>query len=307
MSREENAVLGRWREWARGQAPSWDPLADDPQDWPPDGQPGSRPFAERCWFSDGGISSNFPVHFFDRLVPRWPTFAINLRPFAQGRERDEADQSKNTWMVRSNGEGIGDWWYRLPDRPALGVSDRRLFAFLSGVVRTMQNRIDEAQMRVPGYRDRVAHVSMSKDEGGMNLTMPPETIAALTARGRAAAKRLRTAYTPPDPPAKEITWDNHRWVRLRSSLAVLEQMHGHFADGYDGAPLADGESTYVELLNRGPAKLPNSYRWRGNWQRELAANQIQAMIDAVAMVDSQNTVGLDAPNPPPYARIAPRD
>ncbi|RVG58276.1 RpoH suppressor SuhR, partial [Sinorhizobium meliloti] len=39
----------------------------------------ARPAAFRiCWFSDGGISSNFPIHLFDRALPRWPTFAINL-------------------------------------------------------------------------------------------------------------------------------------------------------------------------------------------------------------------------------------
>ena len=29
-------------------------------------------------FSDGGISSNFPIHFFDALLPRRPTFGISL-------------------------------------------------------------------------------------------------------------------------------------------------------------------------------------------------------------------------------------
>lgn len=33
--------------------------------------------AERCWFSDGGICSNFPIQFFDSPLPRWPTFGIN--------------------------------------------------------------------------------------------------------------------------------------------------------------------------------------------------------------------------------------
>src|SRR4030095_10566607 len=32
------------------------------------------------WFSDGGITSNFPLHFFDNPIPRRPTFAINLGP-----------------------------------------------------------------------------------------------------------------------------------------------------------------------------------------------------------------------------------
>lgn len=30
------------------------------------------------WFSDGGICSNFPIHFFDSWLPTHPTFGINL-------------------------------------------------------------------------------------------------------------------------------------------------------------------------------------------------------------------------------------
>ena len=33
--------------------------------------PGARaPY--RCWFSDGGICANFPIHLFDAVLPRWP-------------------------------------------------------------------------------------------------------------------------------------------------------------------------------------------------------------------------------------------
>ncbi|HYJ46232.1 MAG TPA: patatin-like phospholipase family protein, partial [Pyrinomonadaceae bacterium] len=42
---------------------------------------GDEPKLERCLFSDGGISSNFPIHFFDKALPRWPTFGINLASF----------------------------------------------------------------------------------------------------------------------------------------------------------------------------------------------------------------------------------
>lgn len=33
---------------------------------------------ERCWFTDGGVCSNFPIHFFDSPLPRRPTFSIDL-------------------------------------------------------------------------------------------------------------------------------------------------------------------------------------------------------------------------------------
>ena len=36
---------------------------------------------EPSWFSDGGITSNFPVSFFDSLLPSRPTFGITLGDF----------------------------------------------------------------------------------------------------------------------------------------------------------------------------------------------------------------------------------
>src|SRR4051812_48408139 len=33
---------------------------------------------KKNWFSDGGICSNFPIHFFDHWLPTRPTFGISL-------------------------------------------------------------------------------------------------------------------------------------------------------------------------------------------------------------------------------------
>jgi predicted acylesterase/phospholipase RssA len=35
----------------------------------------------RVWFSDGGLTSNFPVYFFDSPIPSRPTFCLNLVDF----------------------------------------------------------------------------------------------------------------------------------------------------------------------------------------------------------------------------------
>lgn len=305
MTNPANAVLKDWNRWARTNGLDWDPLASKVDEWSRQGQPPARPIAEPCWFSDGGISSNFPVHFFDRLVPRWPTFAINLRPFPLGRERDDHDQEKNTEMAKANGDGVRDWWYRLPERPGWpGVRDGRLFAFLSSIMRTMQNRADEAQMRVPGYRDRVAHVNMSDDEGGMNLTMPYERIKVLTERGEIAARRLREAYTAPERGDRRITWDNHRWVRLRSSLGVLEEMHERFSDGIGTPPEIASERTYAELLD--PAEDPPSYEWTGDVQAQLALDEVAAIEASAALSNETNTVLDGAPKPTPEGRIGPK-
>ena len=39
---------------------------------------GSQPEHVEHWFSDGAITSNFPVHFFDALLPGHPTFGLDL-------------------------------------------------------------------------------------------------------------------------------------------------------------------------------------------------------------------------------------
>lgn len=54
---------------------------------------------------------------------------------------------------------------------------------MGALLATMQNWMDNIQVPMPGYRDRVAHVCLRDDEGGMNLDMPGRVIAALGDRG----------------------------------------------------------------------------------------------------------------------------
>lgn len=62
---------------------------------------------ERCWFSDGGLTSNFPIHFFDAPLPSRPTFGINLVPenVAIG---DTAEEKNSVRGLRPGGEPIGE-------------------------------------------------------------------------------------------------------------------------------------------------------------------------------------------------------
>ena len=68
---------------------------------------------EVCWFSDGGISSNFPVHFFDSPLPSRPTFAVNLRYLAANPEA-----GAEVVMAKNNIGGIAEWFKRF--RPGIG-------------------------------------------------------------------------------------------------------------------------------------------------------------------------------------------
>jgi uncharacterized coiled-coil protein SlyX len=209
-------------------------------------------------------------------------------------------------MATTNSQGILDWWYRfpLPSSRRFGLADGRLRAFLGSAVKTMQNRSDEAQMRVPGYRDRIAHVNLTQTEGGMNLDMDEAKIRHLTERGQAAARRLIEAYDPAKPPGPGVSWRNQRWVRFRSTLAVLEQMSAYFTAGVSGQGFVDGPAPLIEDAD--------SYEL-AEWQKELAKEEvatIQAFAAAVAAaVPRKDPPGMawKAPSPAPVGRIAPKE
>ena len=124
--------------------------------------PSGDPSAFRHLFSDGGISSNFPVHFFDAWFPSRPTFAIDL--------------------VKRPGRGEDDV-FMLPDpfqaaAPRLRAVDS-LPAFVANVKDTAQNWRDNLQSELPGFRDRVCQIRFAnrggwpRPEDGLRAHRPP--------------------------------------------------------------------------------------------------------------------------------------
>jgi predicted acylesterase/phospholipase RssA len=239
-------------------------------DWAVPERDGRRP--ERNWFSDGGITSNFPVHFFDSPLPRWPTFAITLEPHPRGAS-EHRDPSAAVWMPNRNQEGITGRWNSWEDRPPL----RRLLAFLHAILDTMQNWMDNAQSTVPGYRDRIVHIRHSKDEGGMNLVMPPQVIEALADRGHRAGRLLAERFGPEPPSDVELTWLNHRWVRYRSTMALLEAALSSYTRAYRSPEL---RPSYAELVRRDAGTPPPSYRWPRVGGAEVAARMTEELISS---------------------------
>ena len=198
---------------------------------------------ERSWFSDGGICSNFPVHFFDSPLPGRPTFALNLREFHPDYPRSEEDEAENSWVPTSNGDGQSEWWNRFDASAGL----TSILGFVGAITDAMQNWVDNGQLKVPGYRDRVVHVSLDTEEGGLNLNMSPDVIRRLGVRGQLAAAKLARRFSP-DGDGTVLTWDNHRWVRYRSAMNVLERLLTQIRRRYD-AP-ADGQRSYADLVVR---------------------------------------------------------
>lgn len=189
---------------------------------------GEKP--ERCWFSDGGVCSNFPLHFFDSALPRRPTLSINLSEKPNG----TPDNDLIPEMVENNQSGSQERWNRfeveqmfvagtLVTREKSGLG--KIGGFVGSLITTMQNWTDNTQSRLPGFRDRIVHVPLTSKEGGLNLNMPDTLINGLTIRGEQAGEILLEHFVNP-PLDLVMTWDNHRWLRMRSMIASLEKMIG---------------------------------------------------------------------------------
>lgn len=211
-----------------------------------------------CWFSDGGICSNFPVHFFDELLPNHPSFAINLAD----KSPDSTDKP-SVWMPEKNNQGMQERWQHFEAKPSIGK-------FLGMIMDSSRAWMDNTQARLPGYRDRIATVSLSKDEGGLNLNMPSELITALSGYGRQAGRMFVQRFSG-KPEGIELTWDNHRRVRLRSMLAAVEEL----AVSIDQAIAIHhpDDRPYDEtVMDNEP-----SYKWKSLEQRDHAARTLQLL------------------------------
>ncbi|HEX6183213.1 MAG TPA: hypothetical protein VFZ44_04820 [Pyrinomonadaceae bacterium] len=263
------------------------------------------PKLERCVFSDGGISSNFPIHFFDKPLPRWPTFGIDLQNFHPDFPRDPEDESKNSYLVRTNAGGRADVWDRFDDPRRSGRA--RLTGFFGALIYTVYNWADNSQTRVPGYRDRVVHIFQTKDEGGLNLNMPETAILALAERGRWAGVKLRDRFTGRDGSA--LTWDNHRWIRYRSTMSLVEGLLRDLRRGA-GAPLA-GDTIYANLIARGPTDPPPGYRLNEPGQRAYAEFLTRRLLELSdeweqKSKESGQSFTDGGPRPEPELRFRPR-
>lgn len=166
----------------------------------------------KCWMSDGGLCSNFPIHLFDSFLPRWPTFGISLQT------RSKHWRGEPVWMAERHYQGGGDTWHRIEGRPL-----KQLLRFLIGLWLATWRWNDTTMMRMPAVRDRVVSVLLRENEGGVNIKMTGNEIRNLaTTYGHPAAQEFIKKFVE-----GEHGWPEHRWVRLnRLLIALRQQMEG---------------------------------------------------------------------------------
>ena len=142
----------------------------------------------RQLFSDGGLSSNFPVHFFDSPFPSRPTFGIALgenhgpRNAAAFRAAADPEGAPVAFMPKQDDLGGAAFPASLPLRP-IGEMGQ----FFMALFNSAKDWRDNLQNTLPGYRDRTVEILLTDAEGGLNLAMPPEVVRRLLGYGESAA------------------------------------------------------------------------------------------------------------------------
>ena len=252
--------------------------------------PSTLDLAQELWFSDGGITSNFPVHFFDDALPRWPTVSLNL-----GVHPHEAPH-QDVWLPQ-------DWDDLNIPVKSLGRSG---FGFGKAIFNTAMSWRDSLQSALPGYHNRIAQVRTSPSEGGTNLFMPREIIASLALRGAMAGARLRTRF------ADEGQWNRFRWLRLRTAMSNMEKLRvsiaerrGFYEDAFSGESWVD---TQEADFSDKPSNMTFSwYRpYSGFWPK--AARLLETFADGYQPdEDQENVMTYGTPIPQPVIRQVPRE
>jgi predicted acylesterase/phospholipase RssA len=161
------------------------------------------------WFCDGGVTSDLPVHAFDALLPRWPTFGFILEHYPEDSPHEalrlpaqDAAPTRRAWH---------------PVDGALG--------FAGALLGTALGWRDRLQADVPGFRGRIAQIRQSGDAGRANLFLPQDQLLQLAMRGLHAGAVLHDRFTGPDDEVTGQTQtDRYRWIRLRMALREYHAM-----------------------------------------------------------------------------------
>ncbi len=244
-----------------------------------------------CLFSDGGLSSNFPIQFFDYLLPNSPTFGISLGQYDVRRDRNAEPGSRDdacvnrVWMPKPTEANSG---WLLPIQPFSGLVE-----FLSRLVDAAKDWQDNMQSTLAGTRERIVSVFLKPDEGGLNIDMPSDLVARLAEYGACAGDKLRD----------EFDLDEHRWRRFLVTMDRLDHSLEEILAAYAGVPGAP--ESFAKFLARYPEHAA-SYR-RVLKYLDVLRSRASSLAELATQWSGQPQIpDADLPHPKTDMRITPK-
>lgn len=222
---------------------------------------------KRGWLSDGGISSNFPVNLFDSAIPVRPTFALSLDPLPAAMSQ----AGSRVFMPNSAGHGsaLSAW-------PVTNIA-----SFALSILNAAKDWQDNIQASLPGYRERIVRVALNEHEGGLNLSMSPETTKQLMAYGASAGDKFLT-----------FNFEEHRWRRTLASY--------HALDGFGTSISLSWPQVRENVI--GYIASAKSYRKAAPWAAHSLAAGFDSWISAHEKL-SRRTPALTAAFPKPFMEL----
>lgn len=261
------------------------------------------------WFSDGGICSNFPIHFFDAWLPKRPTFGISLmsRPedaflspknmshsyqavldvdaAVEGSQHisDEDLVARVVYLPRADDPVVPEW-----------QEIDSMFRFGRLMFGAAQNYRDMLQSMLPSYRERIVQVYFEPHEGGLNLAMDRETIKIIQQKGEQAADKI----------FKFFRLSHHQWVRHQVLMGLMErQLHSleETIRETDYSRIFQ-EQLFFQDSAAGYEQFP--YAQSEEWSKE-ALERIHALQEFVQRWKTEGWLVTDPPRPEPVLRVTP--
>ena len=223
------------------------------------------PKFKRAWFTDGGVTSNFPVHIFDSPIPNWPTFGVYIDERSRSnRNAFERDKPARWWLPTFHTSGRAEKWMPIKDDRAFmeRVTDANsgFATYLKAIAVTAKDWADHANMRMPGVRDRVVTVYKNGEtNGGLNLKLESQKILNLGYRngveaGQALARKFLTDTKTFNKNLQGTPgWLDHRWVRFNSYIAALKEHITGFSTAINNAR---GTPPIAEQIDQAMQKAP---------------------------------------------------
>ncbi|PTA66667.1 patatin-like phospholipase family protein [Deinococcus arcticus] len=152
-------------------------------------------------FSDGGLTSNFPLMLFDEPVPRRPLLALNL----QYRARDQP-------VFLAGEEGRWQPYNTHIQTPG---------QFAGALLDTARLWFDQSLLSLPGSAEQTACITLGPGLGGLNLGMTPGQIHTLLGKGREAAQILGKRFGTPGQPWGQEALNAFVWRNVVADLGEL--------------------------------------------------------------------------------------